>query len=140
MPAVIALARLITVTVGTLLLSGCYRANTTASLPTPAPVATNLPGYVSRVAMGDKWPFTSDDGVVGCADLNCVTFTTGGVTYAVNDTARERAKTDHTDQHEWIDLRTSFLWAPDPTGTRGSRKDLRPIIDIGLSLCHAARH
>jgi hypothetical protein len=96
---------------------------------TPPP---RLPGYVSRAMLGDKWPFTCDEGVVSCAGLNGVTFTTGGVTYAVNDTARERNKTE---QREWIDLRSSFLWAPEPAGNPGSRKDLRPIIDIGLALC-----
>jgi hypothetical protein len=137
MRAVLNLTGLIALATWIVLLSGCQRTGATTAPPTPepptaAPGSARPRGYVSRVAMGDRWPFTSDDGVVGCADRNCVTFTTGGVTYAVSDAAREPHKLS---QHDWLDLRTSFIWAPEPTGIRGTRKDLRPIIDLGLTLC-----
>ena len=37
------------------------------------------PGYVSRQMLGNEWPLTVDEGVVGC-DGSALTFTTGGST------------------------------------------------------------
>lgn len=46
---------------------------------------------LTREEFGDNWPFTSPEGVVACDLLrsigSAVVFTTGGVTYGVNDTA-----------------------------------------------------
>lgn len=102
-----------------------------SSASAPAAAATPVPGYVSRSMLGDDWPFTCEDGVIGCADSDCVVFTTNGVTYAVNGTAREPGKLA---AHGWKDLNTSGLWADDPA-YKGKKKSIGSIIDRGLDIC-----
>ena len=43
---------------------------------------------VSRSEFGDSWPLSVEDGVLACEAAGAVTFTTNGVTYAVNGLAK----------------------------------------------------
>ncbi len=96
--------------------------------PTAAPEATETPeGYISRAELGEDWPLTVDDGVLKCDDASRVTFTTGGVIYAVNGTAAGFA-----DRFGWKSI--NDLSVPDPNYA-GLIKDMRPLINRGLALC-----
>lgn len=47
---------------------------------------------VASTGFGAEWPFTVDRGILACVDGSSVTFTASGVTYALNDRAREQLK------------------------------------------------
>lgn len=86
---------------------------------------------ITRQEYGDQWPFTVDEGVLSCkkigyvgnVELHEVLFTTNGVTYAVNGTARSNKA--------YADVRE--IWADDQYSI-GPKKNIGPIIDRGLSL------
>lgn len=85
---------------------------------------------ITREEYGDAWPFTVESGVLRGAhrtvvgtELTDVTFTTGGLTYALNGTARD------TKRYLEIDA----IWASD-TKIAGLKKDVGPIIARGLQL------
>jgi hypothetical protein len=108
--------------------------------PTDAPVPTEVPtaspeptvalppprpsGDVSRVEFGDTWPLTVEAGELLCVN-QAVVFSTGGITYAVNGTAKDRA-----DELGWQDI--APIWAD---GDAGLKKDMSPLIERGLALC-----
>lgn len=75
-------------------------------------------------ASGAEWPLTVEDGTIRCENGGQVTFEGGGRKYAVNGTAR--GQTDLPD----IDP----IWADTGDGL-GLKKNIGPIIDIGLELC-----
>jgi hypothetical protein len=69
------------------------------------------------------WPLTVRRGTLTCVDGLFVVYAVGGVTYAVNGTARGRGY----DEIEPI-------WADDPE-IEGIKVSIKPLIDVGLSLC-----
>lgn len=96
---------------------------TTGPTETPAPP----PGYVSRTTVGEEWPLSVEDGVLACDAARRVTFTSGGLVYAVNGTARGFAK-----ENGWRDIQE--LTVPDPK-IEGLIKSLQPLLSVGLELC-----
>ena len=84
---------------------------------------------ITKQDFGEDWPFTVDEGVLAGngSDGFCeVLFTTGGVTYAVNGTAK--ATGQYADINE--------IWADDPSTPGLSLKvSMGPVIDRGLELC-----
>jgi hypothetical protein len=103
-----------------------------AQAPTPTATAEPTPrlppprpsGDVSRAEFGDKWPLTVEAGELLCID-QAVVLDTGGITYAVNGTAKDRA-----DASGWQDIEA--IWAD---GDAGLKKDIGPLIERGLALC-----
>lgn len=91
--------------------------------PTPTPA-----GFITRAQMGDAWPFTVDSGLLACNDRQHVTFTSGGVVYALNGTAK--GAIDAGAPYQPIDA----IWRDNPDQTT-PKMSLRPAPDIGLSLC-----
>jgi hypothetical protein len=88
---------------------------------------------ITRQEYGQRWPFTVEDGILACRDTGVtvgatkmkeVTFTANGVTYAVNGTAKGNKAYANIDG----------IWAEDPERP-GLKKDIQPIIDMGLQLC-----
>lgn len=90
---------------------------------------------ISRSSLGDVWPFTVDSGLLAANPTGRlgdgtliaeVTFTTGGKTYWVNGIAKGT--------HKYNDLYE--IWADDPKVPRelAIKKDMGPIIDMGLRL------
>ena len=73
--------------------------------------------------LGDAWPLTVEDGLIACQN-QAVTFTTGGVTYAVNGTAKDRGLGRDIDP----------IWAVDPAGIT-PKMSIGPLIDRGRALC-----
>lgn len=54
----------------------------------PTTVATSVPaGYVSEATWPGEWPFIVPDGVLNCAQLQRVTFTSNRTIYALNGSA-----------------------------------------------------
>lgn len=110
--------------------------NPSAATPTPAPTATPAPaqptptpaGYVTRAQFGDEWPLSVEDGQLACDSRQHVTFTSGGVVYALNGTAK--GAIDNGAPYQVIDS----IWLDDPN-VAGLKLSLRPLLDIGLSLC-----
>ena len=95
--------------------------------PTPIPSATPEPGFVSRTMLGDDWPLTVESGVLVCSTAmggEAVLFrATGGPLYTVNGTA----------QTYYPDLPSiDPIWA---AGTYAPKKNIKPLIDLGLALC-----
>ena len=115
-------------------------ASTASSIPTETPAATSIataapPGFVSRETMGgDVWPLTVESGVVYCNSIDggsAILFRTedagatvdGSGLFAVNGWAQ-----DHTDLPS-----IEPIWADNPA--TGFKKNIKPILDLGLSLC-----
>jgi hypothetical protein len=69
----------------------------------------------------DPWPFTVEEGELACEDQK-VTFTAGGTTYGLNDTARR----DHPDP--------APIRADDPQAP-GTKISLENVIVEGLTYC-----
>lgn len=107
-------------------------------LPNPTqPPPSHPQGYVSREILGDEWPLTVDDGVLGCelvqvsdASYASVTFTSGGITYAVNGVARASGTYAEIDP---IWAVSPYSLPDDPLGPL--RIDIGPLIDRGIALC-----
>jgi hypothetical protein len=76
-------------------LSACGDAASVKSASQTAP--SRDPGAISRADLAEKWPLTVESGILACKVLDvkgytgprltAVTFTSGGVTYAVNGVA-----------------------------------------------------
>lgn len=99
---------------------------TIAPEPTFPPLPTRLSNSVSRVEFGDAWPLTVERGTLLCID-QAVVFSSGGVNYAVNGTAVQRAS-----EFGWRDIEA--IWADNPT-VAGLKKDIGPLIERGRALC-----
>lgn len=90
------------------------------------------PSRVSRSDFGDDWPFTVETGLLRCeeipdTDVAAVIFGTDEAIYALNGTALARAE-----QRGWEPL--DAIWA-DSSAIPGTKKNIGPVIDLGLSLC-----
>lgn len=89
---------------------------------------------VSRADFGDRWPFTVEDGLLTCQKysggaLQAVVFGLDDVAYAVNGTAKSLTDTIGNWEED-----ISPIWADDPE-IPGAKKNLGPVIDVGLILC-----
>lgn len=96
--------------------------------PAPAQPSATPAGYITRAAFGDVWPFTVDDGQLACNAQGHVTFTSAGVVYALNGTAK--GAIDNGASYRVIDE----VWRDDPSNT-GLKINLQPALDAGLALC-----
>jgi hypothetical protein len=103
-------------------------ASAPAPTATPAQATPTPAGYVTRAMMGDDWPLTVDAGQLACNAQGHVTFASGGVTYAVNGTAKGAIANGAP--YQPIDT----IWLDDPN-VAGLKLSLQPLLDIGLSLC-----
>lgn len=106
----------------------------TASPPPSATVVTRPAGAVSRAEFGDKWPLSVESGEMRCVNRTApgygqVVFISGGVTYAINGTARTAAA-----KNGWVDLSTSPIWLNNPS-IPGAKIDISPLLNRGLALC-----
>ena len=101
-----------------------------ALLPTGHKVAVSPTpvGYISATMLGDKWPLTITDGVLGCVEPSLVTLRSGNTVYAVNGSAKGWAKTNGG----WVPLDTVIK--PDPK-IQGLIMSTQPLVDAGLALC-----
>lgn len=79
---------------------------------------------ISRADFGDEWPFSVSSGRLECRNGGEVVFTSGGVSYGINGTARG------TGSYAEIDP----IWLPDPE-IEGYNKSVGPVLDAGLELC-----
>lgn len=102
---------------------------------------------VSRSEFGDRWPLSVEEGTVKCLSNGAVIFVAAGREYGVNGFAKSRG-------YQAIDI----IWAKDfarydkmadeiAAGTKTPlsevkeslgpvfRKDIGPVLDLGLSLC-----
>jgi hypothetical protein len=80
---------------------------------------------------GEKWPLSVQTGTLNCTPLGTlalVTFTANGITYAVNGTAKARAK-----QNGWREI--DEIWKDNPNPKYGPKINISPIVEKGLSLC-----
>lgn len=90
----------------------------------PPPVdAQQTAGQISESDYGDQWPLTVPSGTLQC-EADAVTFTAGGVTYAVNGMA--------TTRDFGVDI--DPIWRPNPD-IPGAKVSIGPLIDDGLALC-----
>lgn len=95
--------------------------------PTAVPTETPVPkpaGAISKADLGEKWPFTVEQGEVRCLNAGEVVFIAEGTTYAVNGTAEGRKL--------YADI--APIWRDDPSYP-GLKVSIGPIIDLGLKLC-----
>lgn len=124
-------------------------ATTTAPTTTTSPPTTAAPkpersalqrigpgaAAISRAYLGEDWPLTVEEGGLRCwtptgSSAKAVTFSTGPETvYAVNGRAKTLAKQLGVD---WLPI--DPIWLPDPV-IPGARKDIGPLLDVGLGLC-----
>ncbi|WP_405030384.1 DUF2511 domain-containing protein [Nocardioides renjunii] len=80
---------------------------------------------VSRDSMGKEWPLDVQRGALRCVGASEVVFTApNGLEYAVNGSAMSTRK--------YVNIRK--IWS-DSTALGGTKKDIGPLIDLGLSLC-----
>jgi hypothetical protein len=113
-----------------LYLTGCSDSPSTSS--TAGGEVSDLPENtvkVTRQDFGDKWPFTVNEGELGCKQTDigqALLFKTGGVSYAINGTALTKRM--------GVDIHEGNVWAADPKD--GSlKKDISPIIDKAREAC-----
>jgi hypothetical protein len=86
---------------------------------------------ITESEYGEKWPLSVQNGTLNCTPLGTlaiVTFTANGVTYAVNGTAKARAK-----QNGWREI--NEIWRDNPNPQHGPKINIGPIVEKGLSLC-----
>lgn len=89
------------------------------------PVADASERTVTKAENGSSWPLTVDEITLHC-ELNMVTGTTQGKTYAINGSAK-----GEREEHGWRDL--SEIWADDPN-VAGLKKDVSGLIQQRLEL------
>ena len=91
---------------------------------------------VSKIQFKERWPLTVNSGTISCdpvppvpgmPNVQLVTFTSNGRTYALNGIALGFAK-----RRGWLDIRA--IWKDDPA-IPGLKIDISPLINRGLALC-----
>jgi Protein of unknown function (DUF2511) len=122
--------------------------NATPTLPSISSSAPNAPsstradqppnrpaGYVSDATWTDgPWPFTVPEGTLLCAPYGVggrsqsVTFIANGVVYAINGTAKGT--------HQFAPLEQ--IWKDNPQ-MAGTKVNIGPMLDRGLSLCRTSK-
>lgn len=96
-----------------------------AAPPTSSSSGDTEPGsrMITRADFGDRWPFTTEEGMLLCNE-GSVTFLSDGAVHAVNGTAKDRTGFPGVDA----------IWADNPA-IPGAKMDIGPIIEAGLALC-----
>lgn len=82
---------------------------------------------MSRAKLGDEWPLTVKDGVLGCDGqdgVGAATITTDGTRYALNGTAVSAKAGSPVDP----------IWAANPESP-GTKKNIGALIERALVLC-----
>ena len=79
---------------------------------------------VDATCLDEVWPLTAEFGTLVCHPTQAVTFAGGGGVYAVNGQAMT------IDGVEEIDP----IWRDNPH-VSGAKINIKPLIDLGLSLC-----
>lgn len=79
---------------------------------------------ISSGDLGSAWPLTVGSGTLACAEDERITFTAGGITYLINDLAKNGGR----------DSNLMTIWADDP-GAPGHKKDIGPLIEQGRAIC-----
>lgn len=96
-----------------------------ALAPAPLPnVGAANAQHVTQRQFGLAWPLTVNSGVLRCERAGEVTFTAGGVTYALNPAA-ERRKVYAPAREIWVERDNQYIQG----------RDLRPLVRVGLALC-----
>lgn len=107
---------------------------TTTTEATTTTTSASLGPNARRVTasdFGDAWPLTVDSGVLSCPVGTAVVFGDEDTAYAINGTARGLAA-----DRGWRDIFESDIWAEDPNNPGlDLKKDIGPLIDMGLDLC-----
>jgi hypothetical protein len=83
---------------------------------------------ISRADFGNDWPFTVEEGTLGCDDSQggpAVTFEAAGTVYGVNGFAKT---------YGYKDIEPIWRDSSDPLA--GPKVNIGPIIDRGLELCN----
>jgi hypothetical protein len=97
----------------------------------PTPTRYHALDWLRPSEYGEKWPLTVQNGTLNCTPLGTlgiVKFTANGITYAVNGTAKARAK-----QNGWREI--DEIWRDNPNPQYGPKINIGPIVEKGLSLC-----
>lgn len=87
---------------------------------------------ITESEYGEGWPLTVQNGTLNCTPLGTlgiVTFNSNGITYAVNGTARARAR-----QNGWREI--DEIWRDNPNPQYGPKIYIGPLVQKGLSLCN----
>lgn len=95
--------------------------------PPPPPPPPQLPpntAYVSRAHFGNNWPLTVPDGFVECKNGYIALFHRGGMTWALNGSAK-------TFGYPEIDP----IWKDNPA-IPGLKIAITPLLDLALKQCH----
>lgn len=88
---------------------------------------------ISKGQFSGDWPLTIDSGLLNCElssvspNLQLVTFTSNGKTYALNSTARGQSK-----NRGWLEV--NQVWKEN-TSIPSTKVSIGPLIDRGLALC-----
>ncbi|HOW75701.1 MAG TPA: DUF2511 domain-containing protein [Candidatus Competibacteraceae bacterium] len=86
---------------------------------------------ITESEYGEEWPLTVKKGTLNCTSLGTlgiITFTVNGITYAVNGTAKARAR-----QNDWREI--NEIWRDNPNPQYGPKINIAPLVQKGLSLC-----
>ena len=83
--------------------------------------------WITKHQYGKRWPFTVNAGGLACVHYSSVIFTSRGITYAVNGTAKG--------EHRYANIEKIWRFNPAYPRSFGLRIDIGPIIDRGLKLC-----
>lgn len=86
---------------------------------------------ITESEYGEEWPLTAKEGTLNCTSLGTlgiITFTANGITYAVNGTAKARAR-----QSGWREI--NEIWKDNPNPQYGPKINIAPLVQKGLSLC-----
>jgi len=97
-------------------------------------VDTGSSVVITESEFGERWPFTIPSGTLSCTlfleKYAMVTFTANGKTYAVNGIDK-----GHAEQKGWRKI--DEIWKANPSFP-GTKINMHPIIEKGLSLCAGA--
>lgn len=86
---------------------------------------------ITESEYGEEWPLTVKEGTINCKSLGTlgiITFNANGIIYAVNGTAKARAR-----QNGWREI--NEIWKDNPNPQYGPKINIAPLVQKGLSLC-----
>ncbi|MEP0755593.1 YebY family protein [Trichocoleus sp. Lan] len=111
-----------------------YFVNKSVELPEPSPVAQPTPngdGKVTQAEYGERWPFTVPEGIIDCVSRADVVLRVGEDVYAINGTARGKAKPGG----EYKDL--AQIWRDQTADVGGKVGIPGELMEKGLKICEA---
>ncbi len=91
----------------------------------------NEPTKVTQSEYGDRWPFTVPEGTIDCVSRADVVLKVGEDVYAINGTARGKAKAGGP----YKDL--AEIWRNQPAGAEGKIAMPDDLVQKGLKICEA---